>query len=86
MEWTDGAIEFFVDGESACVYRRTDDEEDRTESAWPFDQPFYLILNIAIISISPQCGHGFPRFEESGIIQMAGQEPCPLGSFARISK
>ncbi len=48
MEWTDGAIEFFVDGESACVYRRTDDEEDRTESAWPFDQPFYLILNIAV--------------------------------------
>ena len=37
-----------MDGESACVYRRTDDEEDRTESAWPFDQPFYLILNIAV--------------------------------------
>ena len=48
MEWTDGAIEFFVDGESACIYRRTDDEEDQTKSAWPYDQPFYLILNIAV--------------------------------------
>jgi hypothetical protein len=22
--------------------------EDQTASAWPFDQPFYLILNIAV--------------------------------------
>ncbi len=48
MEWTKDAIEFFVDGESACIYRRTDDEEDQTECAWPFDQPFFLILNIAV--------------------------------------
>ncbi len=48
MEWTDGAIEFFVDGESACIYRKTDDAQDQTEAAWPYDQPFYLILNIAV--------------------------------------
>ncbi|MDE7327278.1 MAG: glycoside hydrolase family 16 protein [Lachnospiraceae bacterium] len=48
MEWMDGAIEFFVDGKSACIYRRTDDEQDWTETAWPFDQPFYLIINIAV--------------------------------------
>ncbi len=48
MEWTKDAIEFFVDGESACSYQKTDDTEDQSEAAWPFDQPFYLILNIAV--------------------------------------
>lgn len=48
IEWTEDAIEFFVDGESACIFRKSDDEEDRTQAAWPFDQPFHLILNIAV--------------------------------------
>ena len=48
MEWTPDFIEFYVDGKSACRYNKTDDPEDQTEAAWPFDQPFYLILNIAV--------------------------------------
>ena len=48
MEWTEDSIEFFVDGESACVFRKSDDIEDQSEAAWPFDQPFHLILNIAV--------------------------------------
>ncbi len=48
MEWTEDFIEYFVDGKSVCIYKRSDDEEDQTEKAWPFDQPFYLILNIAV--------------------------------------
>ena len=48
MEWTEDYIEFYVDGVSACVFRKADDTEDQTEHAWPFDQPFYLILNIAV--------------------------------------
>jgi len=48
MEWTEEYIEFYVDGEKACVFRKSDDTEDQSESAWPFDQPFYLILNIAV--------------------------------------
>ncbi len=48
IEWTEAAIEFFVDGESACIYRRTDDAEDQSEAAWPYDQPYFLILNIAV--------------------------------------
>lgn len=48
MEWTEDFIEFSVDGQSACRYRRTDDTEDQTAAAWPFDQPFYLIMNIAV--------------------------------------
>jgi beta-glucanase (GH16 family) len=48
MEWTEDYIEFYVDGEKACIFRKSDDPEDQTESAWPFDQPFYLIMNIAV--------------------------------------
>jgi beta-glucanase (GH16 family) len=48
IEWTEDAIEFFVDGESACIFRKSDDEEDQTQAAWPFDQPFHMILNIAV--------------------------------------
>ena len=48
IEWTEDYIEYYIDGESACIFRRADDPEDQTEAAWPFDQPFYLILNIAV--------------------------------------
>lgn len=47
MEWTTEYIEFYVDGKSLCKYNKSDDEEVSFE-AWPFDQPFYLIFNIAV--------------------------------------
>lgn len=43
-EWTAERIAFFVDGQ--LVY--TFEPEQRTEEVWPFDQPFYLLLNLAI--------------------------------------
>jgi beta-glucanase (GH16 family) len=48
MEWTPDYIEYYVDGFSVCRFNKSDDSEDQTESSWPFDQPFYLILNIAV--------------------------------------
>lgn len=48
MEWTPEYIEFFVDGESACIFRKSDDTEDQSPIAWPYDQPFFLIMNIAV--------------------------------------
>jgi beta-glucanase (GH16 family) len=48
MEWTPEYIEFFVDGTSICSFHKADDPDDRTEASWPFDQPFYLIINIAV--------------------------------------
>lgn len=48
MEWTKDYVEYFFDGESVCKYRKTDDLEDQTETAWPFDKPFYMILNVAV--------------------------------------
>lgn len=44
MEWDPNQIQFFVDG--TLVY--TFAPEERTEEIWPFDQPFYLIINMAI--------------------------------------
>lgn len=48
MEWTPDFIEFLVDGNSLCRYNKSDDSEDQSEISWPFDQPFFLILNIAV--------------------------------------
>ena len=43
-EWSPEKIDFFVDDQ--LVY--TFNPEDKTEAVWPFDQPFYFILNLAI--------------------------------------
>ncbi|MEC8883572.1 MAG: glycoside hydrolase family 16 protein [Bacteroidota bacterium] len=43
-EWSPEQIEFFVDDQSVFVYS----PEDKTKAVWPFDQPFYFIINLAI--------------------------------------
>ncbi|MBP1754802.1 MAG: bglA 1 [Firmicutes bacterium] len=48
MEWTPDYVEFYVDGVSACRFNKSEDIEDQSEKSWPFDQPFYLIFNIAV--------------------------------------
>ena len=42
--WTKDSIAFFIDG--SLVY--TFAPEIKNENTWPFDKPFYLILNLAI--------------------------------------
>ncbi|MGM9704964.1 MAG: family 16 glycosylhydrolase [Prevotella sp.] len=42
-EWTPSYLRFFVDGESILTYRNDGTGVD----AWPFDKPFYIILNLA---------------------------------------
>lgn len=44
MEWTATAIDFFLDGRKYFSYPN----EKTGEAVWPFDQPFYLILNVAV--------------------------------------
>jgi len=44
IKWTPEFIEFIVDGE---VYNRFENNQTGPD-AWPFDQPFHLILNIAV--------------------------------------
>lgn len=42
--WTPEKIEFFVDNELLYTYS----PKQKTHNTWPFDQPFYIILNVAI--------------------------------------
>lgn len=42
--WTKDAISFYID--DVLVY--TFSPEDKNENIWPFDQPFYVILNVAV--------------------------------------
>lgn len=48
MEWTPDYFEFFVDGISQYQYARPDVPDDQMYGAWPFDKPYYLILNTAV--------------------------------------
>ena len=44
MDWSKDKIDFFVDGK--LVY--TFNPEHKTEAIWPYNQPFYFIVNLAI--------------------------------------
>ena len=43
-EWSPEQIEFFVDNQSVFVYN----PEVKTKANWPFDEPFYFIINLAV--------------------------------------
>lgn len=43
-EWTAEQITFFVDDQLVFTFR----PKDRSEAVWPYDQPFYILLNLAI--------------------------------------
>ena len=43
MEWTAHEMTFYVDGQKILSYQNDGTGRD----AWPFDQPFYIILNLA---------------------------------------
>ena len=44
IEWTKDKIEFFVDDESVYTFAPAVKNVD----TWPFDQPFYIIVNLAV--------------------------------------
>jgi beta-glucanase (GH16 family) len=44
IDWTEEKIEFFVDGQSVYTFNPSDKNSD----VWPFNQPFYFILNVAV--------------------------------------
>ncbi|MDR3198718.1 MAG: glycoside hydrolase family 16 protein [Planctomycetaceae bacterium] len=43
VEWFDDRIDFYFDAEKVFSYTN----EGEGETSWPFDKPFYLILNLA---------------------------------------
>lgn len=44
INWTKEKIEFYVDDNLVYTFA----PEDKTVDTWPFDQPFYFIVNVAI--------------------------------------
>lgn len=44
INWTKDKIEFFVDDVSVYTFA----PEERSTEVWPFNQPFYFILNVAV--------------------------------------
>ena len=44
MQWDENQILFFVDDENVYTFA----PEEKTTDIWPFDKPFYLILNLAV--------------------------------------
>jgi beta-glucanase (GH16 family) len=48
FDWTKDYIEFFIDGVSFQKYEKNAKGYIGGEAGWPFDKPYYLILNQAI--------------------------------------
>lgn len=48
MEWTPDYIEYYLDDVSVCRYEKGVPPKGLEEEYWPFDQPFYLIMNVAV--------------------------------------
>jgi len=44
VDWEDSQMSFYVDGKQYLTFAPELNSKDK----WPFDQPFYLILNIAV--------------------------------------
>lgn len=44
MDWDKDKIEFFVDNKSVYTFQ----PEQKNENTWPYNQPFYFIINVAI--------------------------------------
>ena len=44
IDWTKDKIEFFVDDQSVYFFA----PKEKNENAWPYNQPFYFIINVAV--------------------------------------
>lgn len=44
LDWTQDKMDFYVDNQLLYTFN----PEERTEEIWPFDKPFFLIVNLAI--------------------------------------
>lgn len=43
-DWTPEKIDVYIDGEKFFTY----ENKEKTYEAWPFDQPYFIILNLAV--------------------------------------
>ncbi|MBN2540451.1 MAG: glycoside hydrolase family 16 protein [Bacilli bacterium] len=47
IDWDEDSITYYIDGTEMIRYDKND-KEDQTHKGWPFDQSFFLIMNLAI--------------------------------------
>lgn len=48
LEWTENLLTWYVDGKQVFSYAKSTSESDLNLGQWPFDKPFYLILNQSV--------------------------------------
>lgn len=48
LEWTEDALTWLVDGKVVGTYRKSTDRNALKQGQWPFDHPFYIILNQSV--------------------------------------
>ena len=48
FEWDEEKLSFFIDKKHHVTFHRGDEHRLTDEGGWPFHQPFYLILNLAL--------------------------------------
>ena len=48
FEWNEDELTFFIDQKHHVTFHRGDENRLTDEGGWPFHQPFYLILNLAM--------------------------------------
>lgn len=48
MVWLEDSVEFFIDGQSMAKFEKGMEGRESDEDAWPFNQPYYLMINLAL--------------------------------------
>ncbi len=48
LEWTPNSLVFMIDGKVTGVYNKSEDAKALAQKQWPFDHPFYIILNQSV--------------------------------------
>lgn len=48
IEWDEAKIKFIIDGKTYFVAYKGHEDKVSTNEGWPFDKPYFLILNLAI--------------------------------------
>lgn len=48
LEWTKTLLKWFVDGKQVFSYAKSTNQDALNKKQWPFDKPFYLILNQSV--------------------------------------
>ena len=77
MEWTEDEVKFFVDG----IWIGTYSNESNGWEQWPYNQHFYVILNLAIGSHFMQCSTDdilFPQIYEVDYVRVYQLSECNL--------